>query len=105
MATKNDPTEENIVYMDDNFRDIILIDEDVDSEDKHLTPRDEESYKNKVKPFYFLEHFGSKSIRTVMLFQALDQDGEKFLQLSVKDLRKIVNARKKVDHRKEKKMD
>ena len=41
----------------------------------------------------------------VMLFQALDQDGEKFLQLSVKDLRKIVNARKKIDHRKEKKMD
>ena len=29
MATKNDPTEENIVYMDDNFRDV---------KHKHLTP-------------------------------------------------------------------
>ena len=86
--------DEIIPYIDDNVSDFSL--EDVETEGKHESPET----KEKV-----IHTCHCVSVNYTNYIQSRDKDdrlaSDQFLQLSVKGLRKIVSANKKVDNRKE----
>ena len=86
--------EEIIPYIDDNISEFTL--GDVETEDKQKSPE----AKEKV-----IHTFHCVSVNYTNYIQSRDKDdrlaSDQFLQLSVKGLRKIVSANKKVDNRKE----